>query len=131
MTAENGMSNYAAMQGIAASLTCHYRPPTVTASKTMDEDVITFMACVMEAIGMSRPVDLERLLVNEGIFDYSEGRKIKKWRRGENGPSFHSTMRLLRRAGFLSPKAVACLESHHAPRPVSRSSGSSSGSRSK
>jgi hypothetical protein len=79
---------------------------------TNDIDPARFMQCVMDAIGVVRPVDLEALLVEERIFSYSEGRKIKKWRSGESGPAFRSTMRLLRRAGFLTPEALACLEEH-------------------
>jgi hypothetical protein len=82
----------------------------VPAKKVSAAEVIAFMECVMEAVGVSRPVDLENLLTREGVLESSEARKLYRWKNGQNGPNFQSTMRLLRRAGFLTPEALACLD---------------------
>ena len=75
-------------------------------------DVVVFMECVMQAIGVTRPVDLENLLAREGVLRSSETRKLFRWRKGQNAPSFDATMRLLRRAGFLTEEALACFDDH-------------------
>jgi hypothetical protein len=82
----------------------------VAAESDSGVDVVVFMECVINAIGVTRPVDLENLLAREGVLRSSEARKVYRWRKGENAPSFYATMRLLRRAGFLTPEALECFD---------------------
>jgi hypothetical protein len=86
------------------------------AKKDSDPAVATFMQCVMEAIGVTTVNDLIDRLAAQGLLQgspshiASELRKAHKWKKGESGPSFRSTMMLARGAGFLSPRALACLD---------------------
>jgi hypothetical protein len=64
----------------------------------------------MDGLGVTRMVDLENLLVREAVLESSEARKLYRWRTGANAPNFRSTMRLLRRAGLLSPAGLECLD---------------------
>ena len=91
-------------------MTCHYRQTRMPASSDNDRQVVALIECVMDALDVTRPVDLENLLTREGLFESSEARKLYRWKSGANAPSFQSTMRLLRRAGFLTPEAVSCLD---------------------
>ena len=78
-------------------------------AKNGNSETAVFIECVMEAVGVSTPSALADRLVDERLFRYSEGRKVHKWASGESAPNFRSTMRLLQRAGFLTPEALACL----------------------
>jgi hypothetical protein len=81
-----------------------------TAESVHHPDAVTFMRCVMEAIGVTTIPQLVNMLAREGLLDATELRKIQKWNEGKTSPSFDRTMLLLRRAGFLTPAALACLD---------------------
>lgn len=67
----------------------------------VDPETIAFMERVMLAIGVDTPTALANLLVREGLLEFSEGRKVFKWARGESAPDHRATLMLLRRAGLL------------------------------
>lgn len=73
-------------------------------------DVETFIGCVMDAVGVTSAGQLTTLLVREGLLEATALRKVGKWKSGAHGPRFQDTMLLLRRAGFLTPAALQCLE---------------------
>jgi len=110
MASLNDMSNCGAMQDIAACLTCQYRRTRVPAESVRHPESVMFMRCVMEALGVATVQQLVNLLAREGLLDATELRKIQKWNSGATSPRFASALLLLRRAGLLTPDAMACLD---------------------
>lgn len=81
---------------------------------TRDSDFQTaaLIECVQDALDLRTTGELQNLLAREGLFSSTELRNLYKWKNGETTPSFRSTMRLLRRAGFLTPEAISCIDMH-------------------
>lgn len=63
----------------------------------------------MDAVGVQSVHQLINVLGREGVLDPSQQRNLYRWRAGAD-PSFQPTMRLLKRAGFLTSEALSCLK---------------------
>jgi hypothetical protein len=97
--------------GRTASVKFHRSDSTViavyaspVAERATNPGVRRVMALVMKKLGLTRANELARVLE---LPPYSEGSvgNVRKWIRGEHGPSFDTTMLMLSKAGLLTDEA--------------------------